>query len=210
MLLRLREGCRLPAQLDSRVNGAPTGHKISCVYFVGCCNKDGNNIGSVGGHFKLQNVENPPVDGLVGERETSPILIPRNVPRDGRHTGESTASDMDSAPVFEGRLGIEAVGRESAVDRNDNGDCVSGAVGGSQNMCATVPSSRCQAQSALVEPAADRLVLYRSDRVSAETLEVLGGDGEQYAVRFWMHTTKGVREGEDSRYVGDYGSLPKR
>lgn len=210
MLLRLREGCRLPAQLDSSVNGAPTGHRISCVYFVGCCNKNDSRNGFSGGQFKLQNVENPPPDGLVNEGENSTVLIPRNVPRDCRHAGETTASDRDSAPGFEGGLGIDAAGRESDVDHYDTGGSVSGVMGDSHNMCATLPSSRCQAQGAVVEPAADRLVLYRSDRVSAETLEVLGGGGEQYAVRFWMHMTKGVREGEGSRSVGDEGSLPER
>lgn len=44
-----------------------------------------------------------------------------------------------------------------------------------------------------LEPRPDRLVLFRSDLVSTQTLEVRGRGQEQYAVLFWMH---GAVEGE--------------
>ena len=41
--------------------------------------------------------------------------------------------------------------------------------------------------SVVLEPKPDRLVLFRSDRVCTQTLEVQGHGQEQYAVLFWMH-----------------------
>lgn len=174
MLLKLGDGCRAPARLDSLAGGAETGHKVSAVYFIGRHRGDPptaatNRVSAqeaepdreAGGELRLQNVEAAPIaEGTVVSEKDSP------------HGG----SDGDD---FGGK-GRRTLG-------GDAGAAVKGS-GGSELEGAEVQGV--VALSAVVEPKADRLVMFRSDRVSTETLEVRGAGQEQYAVLFWMHGAK--------------------
>lgn len=186
MLLRLTERCRVPVHLDSVAGGVQTGHKISAVYFVGRCASDGtaNNAtktqqqvseedglsaaSGAGGQLKLQNVE------------AAAPLAEGSVDSNGGSTGGGCGGgDGVGSPVA-------ATPQDGANkdNRHEHGNS-SGTSVKSSGLCPPAPR-----QGAVLEPTADRLVLFRSDRVSTETLEVLGHGQEQYAVLFWMHGAK--------------------
>lgn len=196
MLLRLTEGCRVPVRLDSVAGGVETGHKISAVYFVGRCTtgataaaadvastspvpeEDGltGSGTSTGGQLKLRNMEAaaPLAEGVVDNSG-----------------GRSSGGSSTAASHQEG---------EANADNNDSSSNNSGKTAAALDHPPAPPPPRTGTekrysllrQSVLLEPTADRLVLFRSGCVSTETLEVLGHGWEQYAVLFWMH---GAKEG---------------
>lgn len=221
MLLRLHEGCRLSAQMDSHINGTPTGHEISCVYFVGCrhtsnttgrsntttCGSSQSSCatdqdGSWGGEISLLNVEAAPIAGRDASREENFA----SATRDGQHP-RGTVSERRSAVAIEQEHGSGSIVTDLSPNRNkDAGDSAPETVG-AQKLSSTL-LEHCQGQSAVVEPTSDRLVLYRSDRVSSEMLEVRGQGREQYVVRFWIHTGK-ESTGSGGPH-GDVLSVPTR
>lgn len=176
MLLRLRAGCWLPATLDSRANGVETGHKVSCVYFVGhTSSEDPDNsgidesdregvlkAGVIGGQLKLQNVEFAAPTERVGVANTDENAV-------GAQGAPNSSSDLprNSAPG-------NAQGRDGGQHQT-------------LNLSDEFRAQRVSSQGTIVEPVRDRLVLYRSDRVWNEVLEVKGQGRVQYVVRIWMH-----------------------
>lgn len=116
-------------------------------------------------------------------------------------------SERESAVAVEQERGSSRVVGELGSDRIGEGIDTAPAAVSTQKLGAALPESF-QGQSAVVEPTGDRLVLYRSDRVSAETLEVRGQGREQYLVRFWMHTAKESEGGDGA--LGGSVSVPAR
>lgn len=217
MFLRLRDGCRLPARLDSRVGGADNGHKVSCTYFVGQTSPTStttagrtidiqdssdsknnsilNSINSVsetnwekrkgptddtrttttekseggvdigvgigGGQLKLDNMETAPIPGGIGDEN---LCLNR---KDGK----------GSVPGGSGTTKQEVMKNDSANDSH---------VG----MLAPAEGVASVGGGVVVAPTADRLVLFRSDLVCNQTLEVHGKGRAQYALMFWMHAAK--------------------
>lgn len=182
MLLRLTERCRVPVRLDSVAGGAQTGHKISAVYFVGrCCTITGatgdkTSKGRVyqeydvsaasgaaaGGQLRLQNIE-----------AAAPLA---------EGLGDSHSSNIGSGSP-------PAAASTEGGESNDSGHKSGNSSSASEKASLKKGSAR---QAVVLEPTADRLVVFRSGSVSTETLEVMGRGQEQYAVLFWMH---GAKEG---------------
>lgn len=162
MLLRLRAGCRLLPRLDSLAAGADTGHRVSCVYFVGRAGdnlanySDNSTMGSSendcsSGQLKLKNIEKLPDAGealAVSRSMYGGVVQTGRAPEVGPYINESVGPKVHSQ------------GHEEKED------------------------------VVLVEPLADRLVLFRSDLIRNEITEVRRRD--QYVVFFWMH--KSVNE----------------
>lgn len=198
MLLRLAGRCRVPVRLDSVAGGVQTGHKISAVYFVGRCTTEGaaaqqgnlsaaavTGAASAGGQLRLQNIEvaAPLAGGLIGDSDGS--------------VGSSGGSPVAASPR-------EGGDKDSKHGGNNGGNSSCSTDGESMpagSSCPPVPPRgggekgplppSPPRQGVVLEPTADRLVLFRSDCVSTETLEVSGHHGqEQYAVLFWMHGAK--------------------
>ncbi|CBJ27890.1 conserved unknown protein [Ectocarpus siliculosus] len=198
MLLRLTEGCRVPVRLDSVAGGAETGHKISAVYFVGrkggsdadksqqALSEEGDAI-NAGGQLRLKNMETnaPLAEGIVGGSSGNASPLEGNPPQGREEVNTST---------LDGSRNTDVNGGGSAPD----GLGFAGPRGGKGGEESTV------GQGAVVElePTADRLVMFRSDCVSTQTLEVLGHEREQYAMLFWMH---GARGGAGDVAGGDGG-----
>ncbi|CAM9351584.1 unnamed protein product [Scytosiphon promiscuus] len=205
MLLRLTEGCRVPVRLDSVAGGVETGHRVSAVYFIGRTGENpagddvtagrqeqdpaeggprtSRDVASAGGQLVLQNIE--AVAAPVADGEVS---SPRIANRGG---GGGSGSTAGSERLREGAKNgnPEDSGSGSRTDGRDE------AMGSTRQLDS--PGARTteafappQQRGAVVEPTADRLVLFRSDRVSTQTLEVSGRGHEQYAVLFWMHAAK--------------------
>lgn len=208
MLLKLTERCRVPVRLDSVAGGAQTGHKVSAVYFVGrCCTTTGgaadkaskgrvseeydvspaaSGAGAGGGQLRLQNIEvaAPLAEGLDGRTPAG---------ADSSHEGDD---------------------RNDNESKNGNISSASSSTSAGGEHCSTAPSpprggrekgaarQAGRGQGVVLEPTADRLVLFRSDRVSTETLEVLGRGQEQYAVLFWMHEAREEVVGEAAGGAG--------
>ncbi len=193
MLLRLTERCRVPVRLDSVAGGAETGHKISAVYFIGRCTTEGaaadttstaqasgggghglseGSSANAGGQLKLQNIE------------AAAPLAEEVADSDGGGGGGSPSEARDR--------GGNKDAQDGAGTGSADGEAAAAVHPPAPSSSGTERSSPRQGQRAVLEPIADRLVLFRSDRVSTETLEVVGQGQEQYAVLFWMH---GAKEG---------------
>lgn len=192
MLLRLTEGCRVPPRLDSFEGGAETGHKVSAVYFVGRRRaRDtaaaaagektpflggetgiGDDEKDGGGQLQLQNVEAAPIAGGL------------SAGGEGNSTSCSTVGGGGGGGGASARAGQH----ERSLKKEKTGGCVAA------SLDAPSPAGELVAQGITVAPETDRLVLFRSDRVSTQTLEVRGKGQEQYAVLFWMHGAKGGDE----------------
>ncbi|CAM9785691.1 unnamed protein product, partial [Laminaria digitata] len=182
MLLRLTEGCRFPERLDSFVDSAETGYQVSAAYFVGRrCRQEttptppneSQGVPKGGGELKLKNIEKASIAGA-------------SACDSGSRTGEKGDG---STPRRKASGGQEETGAEGGGGGRD-GD----GVGGGASSVSTGPREEEEGvtagQSVMVEAKADRLVLFRSDRVSTQTLEVLGRGQEQYMLLFWMHGAK--------------------
>lgn len=175
MLLRLTEGCRAPPRLDSFAGEAETGHKVSAVYFLGrkaratIATGDTPDLGG-----KTAGIGDEQDGGgqlQLQNVEAAPIAA--GLPLDGGGDNRS-CSPLD---------GVRAVQRQ----RSPRKESTEGGVGASLD---EPPAGELEAQGTVVAPTADRLVLFRSDRVSTQTLEVRGEGQEQYAMLFWMHGAK--------------------
>ena len=196
MLLRLSEGCRFPERLDSFVESAETGYQVSAAYFIGRRRRQeitspagesqgvpqGGGAEPGGGELKLKNIERAPSAGASVRDSGS-----RTGEKRGGSTHRRKASDGQEEAEAEGGAGGEtsrssAGPREEEEEEEEEGGVTAG-------------------QSVVVEAKADRLVLFRSDRVSTQTLEVLGRGQEQYMLLFWMH---GAEEDEEVE-----GSMPR-
>lgn len=196
MLLRLTERCRVPVRLDSVAGGVRTGHKVSAVYFLGrCCTAgeaaagktgrgqvsedydvSGASGAGAGGQLRLQDIETaaPLAEGLDDD------------------SGSSNFSSGGSPVVVDPQ---EGKNNDNGNNKNNSSSSASG-----KSCSPAPPRSGLEAgaprQGVVLDPTADRLVLFHSDRVSTETLEVLGHGQEQYAVLFWMHGAKEEVVGE--------------
>lgn len=207
----------MPLRLDSVAGGVNTGHKVSAVYFIGRTGGNDNDddyaiankaatlqqnplvsgsSSSAGGQLVLQNMEAAGAAAPVADGE---IRSPRTT--DSSSSGSSTGLP----PTGQRPQGVERDGvseEANTVNRSeDDHEAMDltrplDSPGGRATEEESAPPG--QQRSAVVEPTADRLVLFQSDRVSTQTLEVLGRGREQYAVLFWMHAAKGE--------VGDLGS----
>eukprot|EP00903_Cladosiphon_okamuranus_P005751 g5705.t1 len=180
MLLRLTERCRVPIRLDSVAGGAQTGHKISAVYFVGRCSTttqgathDKTSEGGVSQEYDVSASSGAAAGGqlkLYNIEATAPLA-------EGLDDSDSGGSG-DGSPAAASSQGGES---------NDDGHKRGNGFGASDE---SEPEKGPSRQAVVLEPTADRLVLFRSGCVSTETLEVLGHGQEQYAVLFWMHGAK--------------------
>lgn len=191
MLIRLCEGCRFPERLDSFVESAETGYQVSAAYFIGRRRQEitspagesqgvpqGGGAEPGGGELKLKNIERAPTAGASVRDSGS---------RSGEEHGGSTHRQKASG------------GQEEAEAEGGGGDETSSLSAGPRE--AEEEGGVTAGQSVVVEAKADRLVLFRSDRVSTQTLEVLGRGQEQYMLLFWMH---GAKEDEEVE-----GSMPR-
>ena len=159
MLLRLTEGCQVPPRLDSFAGGAETGHRVSAVYFIGRKGEDG--AGDEG--------------GSATARERGGQLRLQNVESPLQYTSASKGSGAGTG---------EDDGEETAETFQPSQQILPSGEGGGEMGSS---SEEVLPGSVVLEPMADRLVLFRSDRVCTQTLEVQGHGQEQYAVLFWMH-----------------------
>ncbi|CAB1112658.1 unnamed protein product [Ectocarpus sp. CCAP 1310/34] len=187
MLLRLTEGCRVPVRLDSVAGGAETGHKISAVYFIGrkgggdadksqqALSEEGDAI-NAGGQLRLQNMETnaPLAEDIVGSSSGDASPLEGNPPQEREEVNTSTSDGSRNTDVIGGGSAPDELGFTGPR----------GGKGGEE-------STMGQGAVVVLEPTADRLVMFRSDCVSTETLEVLGHEREQYAMLFWMHGASG-------------------
>lgn len=187
MLLRLTEGCRVPVRLDSVAGGAETGHKISAVYFIGRTGGGGadesqqalsEESGAInaGGQLRLQNMETDPrlAEGVVGSSSGSGSPVEGSPPQDREEVNTTTLDRSSNTDMNGGGSAPDDLGFPSPR----------GGKGGEE-------SAVRQGEVVVLEPTADRLVMFRSDCVSTQTLEVLGREREQYAMLFWMHGARG-------------------
>lgn len=177
MLYRLCEGCRFPERLDSFVESAETGYRVSAAYFIGRRRgqettpqsesegvPQGRGAKPGGGELKLQNLEKVHDSGSrAGEENSEESTRRRKASGDQEEAGAEGGG---------GTSGLSAGPREEG---QEEGGVTAG-------------------QSVVVEAKADRLVLFRSDLVSTQTLEVLGRGQEQYMLLFWMHGAKADEE----------------
>lgn len=166
MLLRLTEGGRVPVRLDSVAGGAETGHKVSAVYFIGQHRGTGATIG-------VQRSKNK--DEIICDDASSGA------------GGELKLQNIEAAPI----AGDTRDGKGS-VDRSGTVQQPNGSRGEDpERFEYDIPRNGVEIESlpqgVVVNPMADRLVLFRSDRVSTETLEITAQGQEQLAVLFWMH-----------------------
>lgn len=200
MLVRFSEGCRYPEHLDSFVESAvassATGYRVSAAYFVGRRRRPettpkgesqgvpqgrGADSGG-GGELKLRNVEKDPVVGVCVHDSRDG--------NSGSRAGEERSGDSTPSQTASGgqkEAGAEGGGRDSSLSAGPS-------------WVEEVPPA---GRSVVVEPKADRLVLFRSDRVSNQTLQVVGQGQEQYMLLFWMH---GVKEDDEEVQEGKSGS----
>lgn len=216
MLLKLTERCRVPVRLDSVAGGAQTGHKVSAVYFIGrCCTTTAEGAAAdktgkgrrvskeydvspasdagAGGQLRLQNIEAaaPLAEGLgagdgdgdgdSGSTNSSNGTPATADPQEGRHNDNGDKNGDGSNTSTSGGGGRCSPAPAPAPPRSGSGR---------EKGAARQRQGQGKGQGVVLEPTADRLVLFRSDRVSTETLEVLGRGQEQYAVLFWMHEAK--------------------
>lgn len=202
MLLRLTEGCRVPVRLDSVAGGAETGHIISAVYFIGRCTTGSTTTASAdgaakkvgedeltgsGGQLRLQNIEAaaPLAEGVFGNGNSS----------SGGSGGGGNGSSV-AASLQEGKT----TNVDSSSCNNNGSKTTAPALDHHRPPAPPPPCTRGMEKTkyslqreecgVLLEPTADRLVLFRSGCVSTETLEVKGHGREQYAMLFWMHEAK--------------------
>lgn len=192
MLYRLCEDCRFPERLDSFVESAETGYKVSAAYFIGRRRgqettppgeservPQGKEAEPGGGELKLQNLEkvsiagasvcDSGVHGSAGGKNSEESTHRRKASGDQEEAGAEGGGGGGASSLSAGPQPREEGGEEGGVTAG---------------------------QSVVVEAKADRLVLFRSDRVSTQTLEVLGRGQEQYMLLFWMHGAKADEEVE--------------
>ncbi|CAM9957946.1 unnamed protein product, partial [Choristocarpus tenellus] len=191
MVLRLRDGCGIPLRLDSLASGEETGHKVTCVYFVGrgpagACpeNKkagDNNqeNATRIGGNLLLRT--------KLSSAPTSSACA-----GSGSCKGARTCEEGECR-ILPGVTGDvvgaeEGKGVQQGCTQVENGGLEGG--GGSERevLSGGETGSEGWGSVMVVDAVPDRVVLFRSDRVLNETSPVVGSD--QYAVVFWMHGAK--------------------
>lgn len=194
----------MPARLDSVAEGVETGHKISAVYFIGSTGVNADDPPRKGqeaseqdpltsrsdGQLVLQNMEAAAAPVAGGEvRSSSPPTT---------DSGSGNGSPLAAEPPRGGGGGKDGKSKELGDgnrgddDNNDDkGIHLTRPLDSARGRGTTDGDAPPQPLGAVVDPTEDRLVLFRSDRVSTQTLEVLGRGREQYAVLFWMHAAKG-------------------
>lgn len=175
MLLRLTEGCRAPPRLDSFAGGAETGHKISVVYFLG---RNARATIATGDTPDLGGK----TTGIGDEEDGGGQLQLQNVEAAPIAAGSPSGGGGDSSTCSP-EDSVRAVQRQRSSRKEGTAEDVGARLD-------EPPAGDVEVQGTVVDPKADRLVLFRSDRVSTQTLEVRGEGQEQYAVLFWMHGAK--------------------
>lgn len=193
MLLRLTERCRVPIRLDSVAGGVRTGHKISAVYFVGRCTTGGA------------------ADATIKARASREYDVSAAAPGTGAGGQLKLRNVEAAAPLAEGLGDDGNISGGSPVvathQEGDNKDDDGLKTVDDSSTSGTSPRSGPETtgaprQGVVLEPTADRLVLFQSECVSTETLEVAGRGQEQYAVLFWMHGAKEEEEEEVGEATG--------